>query len=401
MGSRGLFLVIAITLLPISYAIDGLLSYYDEAFVFIILIYTFFFRLKRSLFLHAGTISLIFLFYLLGLTSNWNSQIISRISPVLIDLFTIFKQFLIYLALTSILNQRDRLVFVTKLVPLAKVYIIVSFFFSIISQFYDLGITNIERYGIKSFAFLSGNSTGFGITIIFCLLILASAKIRNITFLIYLSLSFIPLILTTKGVIYSFLMFSVVIFLFSKRAIIKKRHIVLLASALIVISTFQIRTYFLDIKHPRIVLLATSYVIAENYFPLGTGFATYGSEQARANYSPLYKKYGFQNIYGLSKRNDMFLNDNYIASIAAQTGFFGIFLYLIILYAIFKKINNDRSISFRLKVLMLATILMLYVSSVATGIIKTSNGVFLFSVLAILQSNKKESYARALFKKDN
>ena len=99
MGSRGLFLVIAVIFLPISYAIDGWLSYYDEAFVVIILIYTLLFRFKRSLFLHSGTIFLILLFYLLGLMSNWNSQMISRISPVAIDLFTIFKQFLIYLAI--------------------------------------------------------------------------------------------------------------------------------------------------------------------------------------------------------------------------------------------------------------------------------------------------------------
>lgn len=245
-------------------------------------------------------------------------------------------------------------------------------------------MTMSVRYGIRAFHFLSGNNSGFGFTIISCLLLLVCFQAKKREFLFYFILAFISLILTTKGVIYSFITFSVIIYLITDKGSIKTKHILILTIGLLLISSFQIKSYFMDQTSVRMVFLVSSYSIANDYYPLGSGFATFGGEQAKIHYSPLYKKYGFNQIWGLSKKDNMFLNDNYLAMILGQTGYFGMLLYFIIIYRIFQSINKCLEISKGLKIFSIAVLLMLYISSIATGIIKTTNGVFLFSLLAVL-----------------
>ena len=48
-------------------------------------------------------------------------------------------------------------------------------------------------------------------------------------------------------------------------------------------------------------------------------------------------------------------------------------------------INRNKNLSIRTRTLANAAILMLFVSSIAAGIIKSANGVLLFSILAVIQ----------------
>lgn len=385
--NQGFFLAIAIILLPISYTIDGYLSYYDEIFVLFYLIYGLFFDFKKLFYRHKWLLLFILLFFCIGITSNYLSNVIPISFSVVIDLFTIFKPFVIFLILSSVVTERDRDTFIKTLVNLSKIYVVTSFLFALTSQFLDINMTDGNRYGFESFYFLSANHSGFGITIILCLLILASASVRKRVFFTYFLIAFFPLFLTTKGVIYIFILFFVIIYVFSVKGSVRKRDFIMLFSSLLVISSYQINEYLLNYESPRLVLIATSYDIAKKYYPLGSGFSTFGSSQAQVNYSPLYKKYKFDSLYGLSKKNPIFLNDNYIAMILAQTGFFGLLLYFFIMLNIFVKINTSININRLLKSTMLAVLFMLYISSIATGIIKTANGVMLFAVVAILHSN--------------
>ena len=399
--SHGLFLAVAIGLLPVSYTIEGYLSYYDELFVLGYLIYAISFYLKSFLINHKWIILCILILYLLGLSSNLYSNYTYSTFSILVDLFTGFKQFLIFMIMSTIVTKRDKRDFIKSLVWISKPYLVLACLFALLSQFVDLGMTNDVRYGIKSFAFLSGNNSGFGITIILCLLILAASNIRIITFFIYLLIAGVSLLLTTKGVIYSFFTFIIVIYLFSGKKKLRKRDFVLLISSLILVSSFQLKEYLLNYDSPRMLMILSAYDIAEDNFPLGSGFASFGGDQARINYSPVYMKYGFNNIYGLSKQKDMFLNDNYLGMILAQTGYFGLLLYLILLYNIFHIINKDVELAFRLKNLMISALLMTYVSSIATGIIKTPNGVLIFAVLGILISHNFSKTTRYYEKKNS
>tara|TARA_B100000795_G_scaffold84546_1_gene61424 strand:- start:3411 stop:4619 length:1209 start_codon:yes stop_codon:yes gene_type:complete len=392
-NSKGFFLSLTVILLPISYVVDSYLSYYDEIFVLGYLIYVVIFHLKSFLTNHKWILLFIIMLYLFGLLSNFYSNYTYSNFSILVDIFTGFKQFLIFIIMCTIVTKRDKRDFIKSLVWISKAYLVLASLFALLSQFIDLGMTNDLRYGMKSFAFLSGNNSGFGITIILCLLILAASNIRMITFFTYFLIGGISLILTTKGVIYSFLTFFIIIFMFSNKSKLRKRDFILLISSLIAVSSFQLNEYLLNNNSPRMYIIISAYHIAGDNFPLGSGFASFGGDQARINYSPLYIKYGFENIYGLSKKQDMFLNDNYLGMILAQIGYLGLLFYCIILGIIFQLINKDSMLNFRLKNVMLSALLMLIISSIATGIIKTPNGVLIFAILGILLSHKFSNIA--------
>lgn len=77
------------------------------------------------------------------------------------------------------------------------------------------------------------------------------------------------------------------------------------------------------------------------YFPLGAGFGTFGSDVAATQYSPLYKKYGFNSIYGMRQGETYFLNDNYWPMVMGQFGFFGTMLILVALIKFMRMTINS------------------------------------------------------------
>ncbi len=393
-------LAFATFLLPVSYVLNGIVvvdegssflksmfSYYDEFYVLIISIYVIF--KKHSILTKNDWLILlvIVITYSIGLISNAYSNLVIKIAPILIDLFTMYKQFLIFIFLRLIVSEREKAVFIKSLLTISKSLVVLTCMLALISQFIDLGMTQGERYGIKAFFFVLGNHSALGILIISCLLIISASNIHGQKFAIYAIFSFLTLILTTKGVIYSFITFSIIMYLISNKGTIKLMHTFVLVGALLIFSSYQINSYLMDANSPRMVFLSESINIADDYAPLGSGFATYGGQQAKINYSLLYTEYDLNRVYGLSEEIGMFLNDNYLALIIGQTGYGGGMLYFLLLYLIFKTLNRDMDLKRRYKILAMAALFMLYVSSIATGIIKSTNGVFLFSIFAILSSH--------------
>lgn len=111
-----------------------------------------------------------------------------------------------------------------------------------------------------------------------------------------------------------------------------------------VIFTFShIKYYFLNDGFARNLLTTTSLEVAVDHFPLGTGFATYASHFSVVNYSPVYYKYGLNNVYGLKEGNANFATDVFWPMILGQFGFVGLILYIVIILLVFKRLQNDYS----------------------------------------------------------
>lgn len=213
-------------------------------------------------------------------------------------------------------------------------------------------------------------------------LVLSFLKIKNFSF--YLIISFITLLLTTKGTIYAFIVFYIIFILHHQRDKINVKTLIMSSVGIILISSYQIKTYISNSDSVRMVFLRFAVKTANDYFPLGSGFATYGSAEAAKNYSFLYFKYGFDQIWGLSEKLGMFLHDNYWATIIAELGYIGFILMLMIFYSLYKIFNDYRMPIVRQKYLIIAALLMMVVNSIGTGIIKSDGGVFLFTLLAVL-----------------
>lgn len=77
----------------------------------------------------------------------------------------------------------------------------------------------------------------------------------------------------------------------------------------------------------RAALLFTTPLILMDYFPFGSGLASFASYPSSANYSGLYSEYSLDKVWGLSPTMPDFITDLYFASLA-QVGIIGIALFI-------------------------------------------------------------------------
>lgn len=120
------------------------------------------------------------------------------------------------------------------------------------------------------------------------------------------------------------------------------------------------------------------------YFPFGTGFSTYGSDQAAKSYSDLCYELGFSKFWRMQPLNQMFLHDSFWPILMTQYGFFGIMAYIILTV-------NMIQLAVRMQFInrYLVTLILLYlvISSVGASILLSVEGLTLVVFMALLTSN--------------
>lgn len=89
----------------------------------------------------------------------------------------------------------------------------------------------------------------------------------------------------------------------------------------------------------RPVLYLTSGLILIDYFPFGSGLASFASYASSANYSTLYYDYGLNLIWGLSPTMPDFICDTYYPQLA-QYGIVGLILFAIFFTYLIRTLSN-------------------------------------------------------------
>ena len=93
----------------------------------------------------------------------------------------------------------------------------------------------------------------------------------------------------------------------------------------------QFRYYFETVESARKLLTKESVAIARDYFPFGTGWGTFGSAFSGNPYSPVYRMYHLDDVWGLTPDYYAFVADTFWPMILAQCGLIGASLYVLIL----------------------------------------------------------------------
>lgn len=156
--------------------------------------------------------------------------------------------------------------------------------------------------------------------------------------------------------------------------------------------------YFTGAETPRSLLLKTGTQIAQDYFPLGSGFGTFAGGINRSYYSPLFYKYGLFTVWGLSEEKGDFANDTFWPHVLAETGVFGFLLYVLALLLLLRyalqSINSTMYGNNTAKVFVLGVFMLLILSFVestkATVYEVTIWAYFYFGAVGIMMSYIKE-----------
>ncbi len=321
----------------------------------------------------------------IGIISNLANDIVSNYSYVVNDMFSFLKMFLSYWGVRALFNGKENRInnFLSGISVIAKIFIIVIFIFGLLNLLGFVEMYDEIRFGIKNYYFIMGNASQFGvITGVALALIILSGK-SNI---IYEIMACTVLIMTAKGMSLIILSVYVVLNLFGGRKI-KLWHFLLLGIVLIFVLNYQLTNYLLDESAPRALLLRYGLKTAVDYFPLGAGFAAFGSNMAAVHYSPLYVRYGFRTNSALTTldKNEMgtALNDAYLGMSLGQFGILGTICLFVVFTKIGQKLVKSNYENKKAHNICIACFICFCGMAIMAGSIKGSCGQLILAVLAI------------------
>lgn len=121
-------------------------------------------------------------------------------------------------------------------------------------------------------------------------------------------------------------------------------------------------------------------IMFHDYIPFGSGLGSFGTAAAAKEYSPLYFKYGLNNVWGLNPENPMFLADAFYPTLA-EFGIFGLFFFLLFWKRRLQEANRIPDIVYYRMALM--CILALALESTADSSYLSGKGMGYFMILAV------------------
>lgn len=269
--------------------------------------------------------------------SDYNPPFIA----VAIDVLTCFKFFIAFGAAMVLLSDSSNLL--NALARLARVLVIALFACACVSLFVDIGMGGEIRYGIPSFKFLffhPGVVVWF--TVALTALLLTDSK-RNKVF-IFLALAVVCLTLRSKGICWAVVMLILVTST-GKDGHIKAWHVLVASLAVLYLSYDNIQLYYNNenIETARAALQRVSFDVASDYFPWGSGYASFGSAITadQEYYSPLYFKYGLSTVWGIIPSHPQYISDTFWPTVISQFGWIGLILFLMTLACFFGFVRSE------------------------------------------------------------
>ena len=316
----------------------------------------------------------------IGIVSNILSGVERTVFSILVDIIFLWKPIACYLAFKyCAMKYRERII--RTLYPWAKFAVILNFVLSVAGKIVNIGVYG-NTDGAYIFFWNSTYQTAW--LIIAGLLIIAANCVSEKDFIKYLIMAIFPLFFIEATMVWSWIIVEIsLIVMLGKNKTLKKRYIVFLGAVIFGAFFSEVSYYLFSRTGPRAKLIRGALEVAAEYFPLGSGFATYGSEMASRYYSPIYVAMGWEYSWGLGVVYNQYINDNFFACILAQFGWIGFIVYLVLQLNIFNQVNTV-FLSKMERATAISTLLIIVASMIGSASAKSAMGVFVFSVLGVL-----------------
>ena len=375
-------------------------SYMDEGLAMITTIYALILLLNKKKAIKITKYELIalifFLLYLfLGFVSNATHNIIGFKHGILSMIMTA-KGYMLYFSCRVIFQYYDVKASILK--NISKVLEISLYILALI------GIVNIPlnfledqgmRFGLHTVSIGFSHPTElafFAIISMTTILLYYNYTNKTKGELSVIIASSLLVLFTGRSKAIAFICVYIILFYFMK--LIKKfklKYFILLIPIMVYIALPRIISEFFN--GARGYLYTAGYKIAKDYFPLGTGFGTFGSYMSREFYSPLYYEYGLSSVWGLSPSMPSYIADTYWAMIMGETGFIGVVLLILVLYFIFVQFLKGYN-DYKSKIITFGLICYTVVTSIAEPIYSSNKCAALFMVLALFMTIRKSYYEK-------
>lgn len=345
-GRELLFVITAILLLFQIYlqTAIGAMQYFDELVTAMCLLKVLGVAIKGRLEKnHVTMLVLMVLIAGIGLVSGMVSKVQTGMGPIITDIGNTFKVYVTYLgSIYYLKGVRDKSNIVRPLATIMRGFVLVLFICMLLHEVGVLNMGSDIRYGLKSFQFIN-NGAGQLSFMFYSVMLILTADIRyqkkRSGKAIYILMALIVWVSTLRSRAF---MFVLIYFYLYWLFVVRQRRFKLnlgnglaMVGAVALFGMDQFETYFSNTVTARYSLLQYGIYTMKRYFPLGSGFATYGTDAAVKYYSKLYDEYGFGKVYGLSRNFSAFAHDTYWPAIFAQFGVFGTLLMAVLIYKVF------------------------------------------------------------------
>lgn len=337
---------------------------------------------------------LLFIICVIGLLSNIFSGL-AQAKPILLDLFSFLKMYFVYLGVYALLDGKQHLAakVVSSVSKFGKFFLIVSFIFGVLNISGVVQMYDNMRFGITNYHFIFGNASQFGILVGVAFAFVIYSKPKYVHF--YEIIAMATLVFTMKGMaLIIAAVYIAMLLVVNKR--IKIWQIALVGIVLLFILRYQIYTYLLDETAPRAILIKYGIVTANTYFPLGGGFATWGSDAAGKYYSPLYSRYGLnmRNAFIYDYAGGTALDDAYLGMAIGQFGWVATILLGIVFWMIGMKLFKTNTTYDRAKYISIGLFASFCGMAVMAGSVKGTPGQLILLAIQIFCFMNNENLGR-------
>lgn len=281
-----------------------------------------------------ATLALLALLVAVGLLGNLVHAVQLQLVPIAIDIFAFVKFPVSALSAWIVMKDRKRLY---RLV-LAEAKLLVSFMLilAIANLCTDIGMGTDPRYGLRaSFKFVLPHPTFVSFGCAGIIILMLPERRDNLGWIVA-CLVVCALTLRTKSL--GFVALAALWLFATRGGRTPSLGFALVALiAVFAIGFSQLRYYFFTDGFARAELMRASVRIAADCSPIGSGFATFGSNVTASPqyYSPLYYAYGLSTVWGLEPGAADFVSDSFWSTVIAQTGWLGLLLYIAMIAMLF------------------------------------------------------------------
>lgn len=332
----------------LQYSVSEIFSYWDEVLSLLFIPYLIIYCKKPILKKNRKLLILLMLFSVSGLAGNFLNKYTTT-TIAFSDLFLNIKFFMLLLAVACIFEKYGVEKYGDKIVKHINFLSLVLIVLFVIDRLVTIFPVYEVRFGIKSEQLIFSHPT-YCASAVFYLLMLRTLFIKSKSqkdIIVDVALFLIILFTLRFKAIATVIMFLAYYLYVTNRTAKKIKWIIITITliAISLISYDQVYGYFLSdyaTRYPRGAILITSFKIIKDYFPIGTGFGTFGSYLSGVHYSPVYSEYKINNLSGMTFDNYSAISDQYWPMISGQSGAFGLLIMIFIWKNFFTMIMENK-----------------------------------------------------------